>query len=75
MSEFCKETHEWDRAHSMASSKHPVLDLDDRLRAIERRLLIIDPPAETLARHPALAEAYREYKLIEKLVLGEECDK
>ncbi|HEY6435656.1 MAG TPA: hypothetical protein VIY47_03635 [Ignavibacteriaceae bacterium] len=69
-SDFCQETHDWGDSYRGSLSKMPVLDLDDRLRAVEKRLLIIDPPADTLSMYPALAEAYREYKLIERLVLG-----
>jgi len=70
MNDFCQETKDWSDGYIGSQSKFPVMDLDDRLRTIEKRLLIIDPPAETLAKYPALAEAYREYKLIERLVLG-----
>lgn len=47
-----------------------VRGIAERLEIVERRLLIIDPPANTLAKYPALAEAYREYKLIERLTIG-----
>jgi hypothetical protein len=72
--EFCRETQAWSADYSRANvvNSIPAMDLDERLRAIEKRLLIIDPPTETLAKYPALAEAYREYKLIERLVLGDE---
>lgn len=46
--------------------------VEERLKRIEERLLLIDPPADTLAKYPALAEAYREYKVIERLVLNHE---
>jgi hypothetical protein len=69
-SEFCEETIAWQKLYTYAPIKSPMMDLDDRLREVEKRLLIIDPPTETLAKYPALAEAYREYKLIERLVLG-----
>jgi hypothetical protein len=68
--ELREETHEWFDNHRKALQQHAVLDLDDRLRAVEERLLIIGPSPEALAKYPALAEAYREYKLIERLVLG-----
>jgi len=72
--EFCEETQEWSRYYCDAGVTNaiPSMDLDERLRIIEKRLLIIDPPAETLSKYPALAEAYREYKLIEKLTLENE---
>lgn len=71
-SEFNYETEVWGSNFNGSLNKAPVMDLDERLRAVEKRLLIIDPPAEILTKYPALAEAYREYKLIERLVLGNE---
>lgn len=70
--EFIQETQEWSAEYSTAGvlNSIPVMDLDERLRMVEKRLLIIAPPPETLAKYPALAEVYREYKLIERLVLG-----
>jgi hypothetical protein len=71
-SDFNQDTRDWSEFYSRANvvNSIPAMDLDERLRIVEKRLLIIDPPAETLAKYPALAEAYREYKLIERLVLG-----
>lgn len=68
--EFTEETISWSKSYTGSSNKYPVMELEERLRAVEKRLLIIDPPANVLAKYPALAEAYREYKLIERLVLG-----
>lgn len=70
MIEFCEETVEWNRCYRNAPANIPVLDIEERLRRVEKRLLILDPPPDTLEKHPALANAYREYKLIERLVLG-----
>lgn len=70
LNDFCEETKQWGDGYIGSHSKFPVMDLDDRLRRVEKRLLIIDPNPEHLAKYPALAEAYREYKLIERLVLG-----
>ncbi len=72
VSDFCQDTHDWQAAYSGRPIKDPIMDLDDRLRIVEKRLLIIDPPTEMLDKYPALAAAYREYKLIERLVLGNE---
>jgi len=68
--EFTEETLDWSRAYVGANNKYPVMEIEERLRAVERRLLIIAPSNEVLAKYPALAEAYREYKLIERLTLG-----
>jgi len=70
INDFCQETIDWNDSYTGSMSKFPVMDLDDRLRAVERRLLLINPPAETLAKYPALAAAYKEYKLVERLILG-----
>ena len=47
-----------------------ITDLEARVRALEERMLIVDPPVTILAKYPALAEAYREYKLVERLTIG-----
>jgi hypothetical protein len=70
MNDFCQETKDWSDGYIGANNKFPVMDIDDRLRAVEKRLLIIAPSDDILAKYPALAEAYREYKIIERLVLG-----
>ena len=72
INDFCQETKDWADSYIGSSQKFPVMDLDDRLRKIEKRLLIIDPPEGTLSKYPALAEAFNHYKLIEKLTLGNE---
>jgi hypothetical protein len=43
---------------------------EDIVTELEERMLIVDPPASILAKYPALAEAYREYKLVERLTVG-----
>jgi len=68
--EFSEETLSWSRAYIGANNKYPVMEIEERLRAVEERLLIIAPSNEALAKYPALAEAYREYKLIERLTIG-----
>jgi len=69
---FCKETQDWSEAYRnmCVSEVIPVMDIEDRLRVVEERLLIVNPPAGKFTMYPALAEAYKEYKLIEKLTLG-----
>jgi hypothetical protein len=46
--------------------------LYDRITQLEERLLLVSPPESALAKYPALAEAYKEYKTIERLTLGNE---
>jgi hypothetical protein len=71
ISDFGEETIAWSNAYSFAGvrSNIPVCDLDERLRAVEKRLAIIsNPSAEVLENYPALRNAYEEYCLIEKLI-------
>jgi len=72
LGDFCEETKSWSNRYKGSDIKFPVMDIDDRLRAVEARLLIIDPPPGVLSKYPALAEAYREYKLIERLTIENE---
>lgn len=74
MNDFCQETKDWHDSYIGSNSKFPVLDLDNRLRKIEERMLILDPPSDIPSKYPALAEAFKEYKAIEKLVLGNKDD-
>lgn len=69
--EYSKETQEWSKLWNGKPSKAPVLNLDERLRRIERKLLILGPPELYLSKYPALAQAYAEYKTIEKLTVGD----
>lgn len=63
--EFCQETRAWDKSYKGANAKMPVLDLDDRLRKIEKRLLIVMPDENIQTKYPALKKAYEEYMIIE----------
>lgn len=68
--EFCKDTQAWSANYIGVPGIIPVMDIEDRLRVVEERLLIVNPPYGKFEKYPALAEAYKEYKLIEKLTLG-----
>lgn len=46
--------------------------LEDRITSLEKRLLMIEPSAEMLSQYPALAHAYQEYKIVERLTIGNE---
>jgi hypothetical protein len=70
LDEFCEETQNWRKTYFNSNQVYPVMDLDERIRIIEKRLLIVEPPEDTLSKYPALAEAYNQYKLIEKLTLA-----
>ena len=70
--EFSKDTQVWANQYRQLNVDAciPTMDLDTRLRIVEERLLIVDPPTGKLSKYPALAEAYKEYKIIEKLTSG-----
>lgn len=70
--EFSKDTQEWSNMYRKlhVSDVIPIMDIEDRLRIVEERLLIVNPPVGKFNQYPALAEAYKEYKVIEKLILG-----
>ena len=70
LDEFCEETQNWRKTYFNSNQVYPVMDLDERIRIIEKRLLIVEPPEDILSKYPALAEAYNQYKLIEKLTLA-----
>jgi len=70
--EFTEATLNWSRAYKGANNKYPIMDIEERLREVEKLLLIIATPDKLLNRYTALAEAYNEYKLIERLTLGNE---
>ncbi len=63
---FKKETVDWSNSFRGQETKIPVMDLDQRLRKLEATL----PQLDQFVKYPALAEAYREYKTIERLILG-----
>lgn len=65
--DFPPDTRGWAMSWNGAEAKVPIMDLDERLRRVERRLLILEPPEGVLSRNPALKNAYEAYKIIEKL--------
>lgn len=70
MSNINDETSEWSRSFAGLNYSAPIMDLDSRLRRIERQILILSPTHETALKYPALLEAYEQYKIIEKLTVG-----
>ncbi len=71
--EFSKETQLWAQLYkdSCVNQVIPIMDLDNRLRELEARMMIINQPTpEQLEKYPALVEAYKEYKTIERLILN-----
>lgn len=63
--EFSEATRDWARPYKGYAIDIPVMDLDNRLRAVEAQF-------QLFSKYPALASAYNEYKLIEKLILSGE---
>jgi|AntAceMinimDraft_6_1070360.scaffolds.fasta_scaffold64537_2 hypothetical protein len=49
-----------------------IRELETRIRTLEERMLILEPSPESLAKYPALASAFSDYKLIEALTVGKE---
>ena len=69
-SDFDPETLLWERKFINGLSKAPVMDLDSRLRAVERQLALVSPKEEDLVRYPALKQAYDEFRLVHAIVTG-----
>ena len=65
-----QETHDWAHQYHYTATKEVVLDLAERVLKLERQLLLLSPTPEDLNKYPALANAYREYRIIETLTIG-----
>jgi len=65
-----KEIKDWNEKFRHTNIKEPILDLAERLTIVEKQLANLTPTAEQLAKYPSLAEAYNEYKIIERLTIG-----
>ena len=65
-----QETHDWSKQYHYTATKEVVLDLAERVLKLERQLLLLSPTPEDLNKYPALANAYREYRIIETLTIG-----
>ncbi len=66
MTEFEKQTDEWRKKFFGARIELPCMNLDTRLRMIESKM----PRFDKMAEYPALKQAYEEYKIMEKLIVG-----
>ena len=60
----------WRRQQQGKIMEDIVAKLEARISTLEQRMLIVELPASILAKYPALAQAYCEYKLVERLTLG-----
>lgn len=56
----------WRKMNKGKSYEDVISELHERVVALERLVLITRPNS----KYPALAKAYEEYKIIEKLTLG-----
>ena len=72
---YISSVRTWDSTASawqeVVSPDHTHNEIETRLETIEERLAIILPNDEFHKKYPALKEAYDHYKLIEKLVSGD----
>jgi hypothetical protein len=66
--DFPPDTRGWAASFKDAPmSSVPLMDLDERIRRIEQRLLLVEPPEGVMSKNPALKNAWEAYKIIEKL--------
>ena len=61
----------WTSINIDLKSNTEFRDLQSRIAAIEKRLLILKPNEALQAKYPALQEAYDAYKIIEAIVNNE----
>ena len=74
-SKFSKETNDWSNTYVGVNAVEPVMDLHDRVLAIEKKMAILNTNLERAEKFPALKEAYESYLIIEKLIYGDNNDK
>ena len=65
-----QETEDWAKQYHYTATKEVVMDLAERVLMLEKQLLLLSPSTEDLNKYPALANAYKEYRIIEKLTAG-----
>lgn len=68
MNDICQESKDWDDSYRGYPAKFPVMDLDHRLRRVEK----IIPTQAQLDKYPSLREAYEEFLIIQRLTVGYE---
>ncbi len=68
--DFTYETLEWSNSYKGGDPVMPILDIQERLANVEKRLLIIENTQGWHDKYPALKAAYDEYKTIEGLILN-----
>jgi hypothetical protein len=63
-------------ANTISTNKHTI-DIDElaeMMETLKKRLLILTPNFEMHEKYPMLKELYNEYKAMEKLLGGPDCD-
>lgn len=60
---------DWGKSNKGKTYEEVITSLHERVTELERIISIISPDS---VKYPALAAAYKEYKIIEKLTLGNE---
>jgi len=68
---FNNSTQNWIEQFNGLSMQIPVMDLHEHVRELEEKVKVLEMQQAALLEYPALSEAYKEYKLVEKLVLGD----
>jgi hypothetical protein len=63
---------EWYKSQSGRRIENVITELNERITKVEESLCILRSDPERLEKFPALMKAYEEYKIIERLVYGEE---
>jgi len=61
-------SHSFREMNKGRSYEDVITELEARVAALEKLLVLVIPDS----KYPALAEAYREYKIVEKLTIGNE---
>ena len=69
--DYFDESITWNISQHGKFSNEPTMELYRRIRCLEDKL----PNMELIMKYPALTEAYKEYKVIETLVLSGENEK
>jgi len=72
--QFCQETQDWSRAYREpnAHTRFPVMDIEERLRAVEKHLALSIPTEEMMNKYPVLRDAYEQFRIIYRMTAEHE---
>ena len=62
--QFSQETQDWTKAYRSADVSVVVMELKERISALEKLVLYLKPDLEKIEKYPALKEAYEVYQII-----------